>query len=234
MTRCELIPVIDIRNGITVHARRGQRDRYAPIVTPLAASADPLDVVAGLLSVSVAGKLYIADLDAILGNGDNADVVDTIAHHHPGLDLWVDCGHASEAAIETWLSKDRGPILIGSESQGSIDLLARYGKLPDTVLSLDFKDDRFLGPPEILRRSDLWPERVIVMTLARVGSGQGPDLERLRTMRSIAGPNRSLFAAGGVRDGGDVTRLAEEGISGVLVASALHEGRLSAPPPGTN
>ena len=51
------------------------------------------------------------------------------------------------------------------------------------VLSLDFRGDAFQGPQEILAEPALWPQRVIVMTLARVGSGAGPDLERLAAIR---------------------------------------------------
>ena len=36
------------------------------------------------------------------------------------------------------------------------------------------------------------------MTLARVGAGGGPDLERLRALRAVA-PGKRLYAAGGVR-----------------------------------
>ena len=47
------------------------------------------------------------------------------------------------------------------------------------VLSLDFRGDDFLGPRDILDRDDLWPERIIVMTLARVGAASGPDVARV-------------------------------------------------------
>ena len=42
-----------------------------------------------------------------------------------------------------------------------------------------FAATRFKALQEILAEPALWPQRVIVMTLARVGSGAGPDLQRL-------------------------------------------------------
>ena len=72
------------------------------------------------------------------------------------------------------------------------------------MLSLDFRGDAFQGPQEILAEPALWPRRVIVMTLARVGSGAGPDLARLAAIRSIAG-GREIYAAGGVRDAADLS-----------------------------
>ena len=93
------------------------------------------------------------------------------------------------------------------------------------MLSLDFRGDAFQGPAEILAESALWPQRVIVMTLARVGSGAGPDLARFAAIRSIAG-GRETYAAGGVRDAADLSALRAAGASGALIATALHERRI--------
>ena len=93
------------------------------------------------------------------------------------------------------------------------------------ILSLDFRGPAFQGPPEILDDPSAWPARVIAMTLARVGSGAGPDVERLAGVRRMA-PGRRVYAAGGVRDAADLAALAHAGIAGALVATALHDGRL--------
>ena len=93
------------------------------------------------------------------------------------------------------------------------------------MLSLDFRGDAFQGPPEILAEPGLWPQRIIVMTLARVGSGAGPDLQRLAAIRSVAG-EREIYAAGGVRDAADLVGLKAAGASGALIATALHERRI--------
>jgi phosphoribosylformimino-5-aminoimidazole carboxamide ribotide isomerase len=65
------------------------------------------------------------------------------------------------------------------------------------------------------------------MTLARVGSGAGPDIERLSHVRKHAG-DRLVYAAGGVRNGNDLAALQRAGIAGALVASSLHDGTLTA------
>jgi hypothetical protein len=41
------------------------------------------------------------------------------------------------------------------------------------VLSLNFRGDSFLGPKGLCDAPHLWPARVIVMTLARVGGDAG-------------------------------------------------------------
>jgi phosphoribosylformimino-5-aminoimidazole carboxamide ribotide isomerase len=65
------------------------------------------------------------------------------------------------------------------------------------------------------------------MTLARVGSGAGPDLVRLASIQSIAG-DREIYAAGGVRNADDLRALKDAAVSGALIATALHEGRIGA------
>ena len=64
------------------------------------------------------------------------------------------------------------------------------------------------------------------MTLARVGSANGPDLDRLAAIKAAA-PDKLIYAAGGVRDPADLAALRRAGIAGALVASSLHNGKLT-------
>src|SRR5438132_171602 len=68
---------------------------------------------------------------------------------------------------------------------------------------------------------------VIVTALARVGTGTGLDLGLIARVRAAA-PRVTLLAGGGVRGLEDIVRLADAGCDGALVATALHDGRLSA------
>ena len=77
-----------------------------------------------------------------------------------------------------------------------------------------------------MNEADIWPINVIVMTLARVGSASGPDMDRLTTIKSQV-VNRQVYAAGGVRDAHDLALLAEAKIAGALVATSLHNGKLT-------
>jgi uncharacterized protein related to proFAR isomerase len=119
--------------------------------------------------------------------------------------------------------------VLGSESQTSVEdfLRARERVEPSAPLSLDFRGDDFIGPPELLEDPALWPSRVIVMTLARVGSGEGPDLARLGMIIARAG-RREVYAAGGVRNAEDLRALRGIGAAGALIASALHHGTVTA------
>jgi phosphoribosylformimino-5-aminoimidazole carboxamide ribotide isomerase len=227
LRRLELqaIPVIDLMRGDVVRARMGERSAYRRLESPLSPTSDPIAVVRGLISVYPFPTLYVADLDAIEGKGDNLSTIRRLRSEFPGLKMWIDNGAADAAALEALIGARLGAPVIGSESQRDRALIARHRDSRRVVLSLDFRGEAFQGPAEILAEPALWPRRVIVMTLARVGSGAGPDLERLAAIRSIA-QNREIYAAGGVRDPADLSALKAAGASGALIATALHERRI--------
>ena len=95
------------------------------------------------------------------------------------------------------------------------------------VLSLDFRRAEFLGSPLLLAERMSWPDRVIAMTLDRVGSGEGPDVQRLGQIAAAAGLRR-VYAAGGLRDAADLNAARAAGAAGALVATALHTGQIKA------
>jgi phosphoribosylformimino-5-aminoimidazole carboxamide ribotide isomerase len=223
----QAIPVIDLMGGQVVRARMGDRASYRPLISPLSPTSDPVDVVRGLLAVYPFPTLYVADLDAIQSHGDNFPTLRRLREEFPALQLWVDNGAADVSALEAVVGANLGAPVIGSESQRDAKLIARHRGSTRIVLSLDFRGDAFQGPPEILAETALWPRRVIVMTLARVGSGAGPDLGRLASIQSIAG-GREIYAAGGVRNAADFSALKQAGLAGALIATALHDRRIVA------
>jgi phosphoribosylformimino-5-aminoimidazole carboxamide ribotide isomerase len=204
----------------------GQRDQYRPIETPLSPTSDPVDVVRGLLSVSAFHTLYVADLDAIERKGDARNALARVKSVFPQLGVWVDNGLADAAAARAFLDQGSEHLVLGSEAQADHRLVESLRDDPRIILSLDFRGDDFIGPPSLLAAPDIWPRRIIVMTLARVGSGAGPDLERLAATHKIS-QNRQVFAAGGIRHAADLTAIKRAGIAGALVASSLHDGRLT-------
>jgi phosphoribosylformimino-5-aminoimidazole carboxamide ribotide isomerase len=72
-----------------------------------------------------------------------------------------------------------------------------------------------------LHRPEL--HEVIVLDLARVGSGAGPDVGLIAQIHA-AFPDLELLAGGGVRDAGDLRALGAASAAGALVATALHRG----------
>jgi phosphoribosylformimino-5-aminoimidazole carboxamide ribotide isomerase len=223
----DVIPVIDIKNGEVVHAQGGHRSAYRPIQTPLSPTSAPADVAAGLLRLARFGKLYIADLDAIEGRTPNDAALDQIAAAAQGVELWVDNGIADATTARSWLQRRPYHLVIGSESQSDLATMRALRDESRVLLSLDFRGEIFQGPDALLQDSRTWPGRVIAMTLARVGGATGPDTDRVSALVARS-PATRVFGAGGVRHAADITALATAGAAGVLVATALHTGALTA------
>jgi phosphoribosylformimino-5-aminoimidazole carboxamide ribotide isomerase len=119
-------------------------------------------------------------------------------------------------------------VVVGTETLTDADALDH---LPDTVLSVDLRDGRTLsrdprlaGLPALDAVERLaGPREVIVLDLARVGTGAGPDVPLIADLHA-AFPELELLAGGGVRDAADLRALADAGAAGALVATALHRG----------
>jgi phosphoribosylformimino-5-aminoimidazole carboxamide ribotide isomerase len=223
----EVIPVIDLQRGAVVRAHLGLRPTYAPIVTPLARTSTPFDVAAGFLRIHPFQTIYIADLDRIERRGSNAECIDELTRAFPALSFWVDAGIRDASEAHAFLARhERAHLVLGSESLGSLSWLKDFTLSERVALSLDYRGDKLLGPGGIWDLPELWPARVIVMTLAQVGSNLGPDFSRIAKVKRHM-PGKSIYAAGGVRGAFDLMRLKKAGLSGVLIASALHDGRLT-------
>lgn len=235
-----IIPVLDVMNGQVVRAVGGERDDYQPILSKLTVSTHPLAVALALLERTGATELYVADLDAIRGGQSISPQVARLLHelHCP---IWIDIG----------LNSIRPPSLL-PDTPGLRPVVGTETATPETLakslavagarrvaVSLDMKNGQLLG-----KWSEWGAEHargafsvastairggatsLIVLDLARVGTGTGTGTEALlRVLRDVF-PEVDLIAGGGVRTWADVERLGEAGANGVLVASAVHEGML--------
>lgn len=221
-----IIPVLDIKDALVVHARRGERQAYRPIDTPLSARPTLEDVAEGLRSLHPFPVFYVADLDAIAGGTGDCSAALRLACLSPPPKVWLDAGFTHPQSLARALALPNVAPVVGSETLTDPDLLRQFATHRDMILSLDFRGEDFAGPPEVLAHCALWPSRVIVMTLARVGAGTGPDFARLSDIKARAG-TRQVVAAGGVRDAADLRKLADMGIAAALVATSLHDGTLT-------
>ncbi|QJD29126.1 HisA/HisF-related TIM barrel protein [Methylococcus geothermalis] len=216
----KIIPVLDLMQGIAVHAIGGRRDSYRPLDSPLCRDADPVAVVEAYLALHPFDTFYLADLDALMGRGRQDRLIGALQTAFPGIVFWLDQGLPAVGDVP----HDAIVPVVGSESLDTMERLQRMAA-HDWILSLDFFDGGLRGCSEILERPEAWPARVIVMSLNRVGSFDGPDLDQLDRVSRLA-PDRALIAAGGVRHGGDLEALERRGVHAVLVASALHSGAI--------
>ena len=232
-----LIPVIDLLKGQVVRGVRGDRQAYRPIESALCASSDPVTVARVLVDHCAAQQLYVADLDALMGGRPQHEVLRELLVALGGVELWLDAGFADAdaAAVLAAQLAPHSPRIVpvfGSESLRSRaaleDCRNRFGAA-GAVLSLDRRDGQRLDRAGCWDARALWPQRVIVMTLERVGSGAGPDLETMAQLHREA-PATTLIGAGGVRSTSDLEHGRAAGAGAWLVASALHDLQLPRQP----
>jgi len=214
----KIIPVIDLKDGLVVHAQLGLRDQYQPIHTPLCQSADVYQVMAAFLTLADFDCFYIADLNAITGQGHHEALIAELLKTYPQKSFWIDSGYQTFKDYA-----DNHLPVIGSEcySEDQIVELNAFNKR--FILSLDYGKSGALGATSLFSDQSLWPETIIIMTLNRVGSQQGADLETL-TAFCKRYPNHHFVAAGGIRHNEDLQALKQIGIQQALLASALHSG----------
>ena len=230
-----IIPVIDLLHGQVVRAVRGDRRSYQPITSALCGSSEPPTVARILCRHCAATRLYVADLDALQGGAVQLDVLRALLDGLPDLELWLDAGFVDAAAAAATLASlaqhaRRVVPVFGSESLRSAAALAAcfqppVASMPEPILSLDRRDGLRLDAAGCWDAPALWPQRVIVMTLERVGADAGPDLHTLAEVRRKA-PGATLIGAGGIRHAADLASAAAAGAAAWLVASALHDLRL--------
>lgn len=221
----QIIPVLDIKGGKVVHARGGDRQAYPALKSHLTASTEPTEVIRDLLDWLPFRRIYIADLDAIEGGRHQPALYRDLSLRFPELECWLDSGIAGQSELEHYRDINTLRLVIGSESLKEMALLTNKRNHPNLILSMDRRHGQLLGRPELLEQPQLWPQRVIVMSLDHVGANQGPALDWLRQLQACR-DDIDWYMAGGIRDLQDVQVLEKNKVAGALVASALHTGQL--------
>ncbi len=232
-----IIPVVDVLGGVAVHAVRGERNEYKALQSILCRTSNPVDVAAAFEECGFS-ELYVADLDAILDKGNNQAILREIAKK-TSLKLMVDAGVSCLSQARVLLDQRASKVIIGTETLGDLRfverVIDRFGG-EKIVVSLDLQAGEVVSkskrissmPPLQLARElvQMGLSELIVLDLARVGSGEGLDFALVKEL--VASSKVKLLAGGGVRDAVDLLTLKSLGVDGVLLATALHSGVVSA------
>ena len=226
-----------------MHARAGARARYAPVQR---AAGWPIDAghaqTLAEVYIDVLGiaEIYAADLDAILHQQPQDETTMTLAALR--APLWLDAGVRSVNDARRAMELGASRVIVGLETLPSFEVLssicAAIGS-DRVAFSLDLRDGQPIVTSAALLDDASSPEQIaelaaisgastlIVIDLARVGTGRGVDVDLLGRIHS-ATRGLHLVAGGGIRGWDDLVGVAKAGCAAALVASALHDGRISA------
>ena len=224
-----LIPVLDIKGGIAVHAVQGKRELYKPLKSLICSSTNPLEVAKAYKEALKVKELYVADLDAIAGTRLNLKLYTELSEL--GLRAMIDAG-VNNAATARRLMETGVVVVVGAETLTSFkalrDIVREVGA-SNVVLSLDLYGGQLLSKIEevsdpleaALEAEKAGVREAILLSLDNVGTLKGVDLELIKRIKERS---KLSLLVGGVRSLEDSQRLRDLGITGVLIATALHTG----------
>lgn len=232
----KIIPVLDVLNSVVVHGVGGKREKYYPVKSVLCASSDPVNVASTFRSLGF-DELYVADLDAILNNHANFSLYKQVKAV-TDVKLMVDAGINDLEKAQKVLENEVSKIIIGTETLEKLDFVKEAVKLfgkNRVIVSLDLKGGKVVSrdsyikekfPVELAKTFQrMNVAQIIVLDLARVGMNKGLNLEIVKEI--LEQTKVEVLTGGGVRDITDLEILRSMGVTGVLVATALHNGRLT-------
>ncbi|GAC1451819.1 MAG: HisA/HisF family protein [Isosphaeraceae bacterium] len=234
-----VIPVIDLRRGVAVHAVGGERALYRPVRSPLGPGDDPLRLAIAFRDVLGLEDLYVADLDAIEGGKAAFEFFRQAADS--GLRLWVDAGLVDDGAgVDEILDAGVSHVIAATETlrgEASLRELARRTDRERLVFGLDLRGGvpvtgegaswSAMEPEHLIETAvDAGFRRVLILDMARVGRGQGVgNLSLVARARGLY-PRLEVCVGGGVAGRSDLDALKALGVSAAFVGSALLDGRI--------
>lgn len=227
MVTSVIIPVLDIKKGLAVSGKSGNRETYQPLQTVFHRSSDPVEI-AGSLRSAGANEIYIADLDAIEKRGSNMDIVHEVNQIIP---VMLDCG-ASDLDSVTEALQFADKVIVATETLKRLeDLYEIFSRFDgeQIVISIDVLQNKVLSKYmeldfSILRENlvKLQPTQIILLDISNVGTEGGVNWELINEFPGL----ESSFILGGGITGEDMGQLDKRGAGKVLVGTALHNGQI--------
>jgi phosphoribosylformimino-5-aminoimidazole carboxamide ribotide isomerase len=233
-----VIPVLDLRGGQVVQARGGDRSAYPGLKTQLCSGNDPVDVALAFRDVLGLDSLYVADLDAIEHDRPDLTTLNRLAQLR--LDLWVDLGLRRSSQLRDLSRGDSLRTILATETLPGMDLvreairdlgrdrvvLGLDLKAGHPILSSTWREDHNEPMTIIQAALEVGVRRVLLLDIDRVGTGLGlASLELVAMVRSRYS-DLEITVGGGVTSPLDLKTARATGASGILVGSALYDGRI--------
>lgn len=219
-----------------MRAAGGRREFYQPLVCRLSRTSQPLDVAGALSDALGLTAFYLADLDALAGCEPAWEVYRDL--QRKGNQLWVDAGVVRLEQARALADVGVETVVVGLETVAGPEELANINGALATrvVFSLDLRGGQPLvsgrgwDGPDARAVSEqavgLGTRRLLILDLARVGSGAGTGTEALCAWLAHAHPEVEVGAGGGIRGLEDLRALEKSGVRTALVGTALYGGAL--------
>ena len=225
-----VIPSIDILGGRCVRLVRGDYS-HATVY-----SDDPVDVAASFADAG-AERIHVVDLDAARGTGDNRKLIQDIVGR-ADVKVQVAGGIRSEDQVDRLLAAGAKAVVMGTAAVREPRLLERCARkhVGHVLAALDVRGEQAavhgwtesepLKIGSLLARWDVLPLGGVILTsIEKDGTLEGPDLKTLKRVRAMTG--LPIQYSGGIASVEEIRAVAQAGAAGVIVGKALYEGRVS-------
>ena len=231
--KLELLPAIDVKDGLAVRLVQGE-------LSATSNYGNPLEVAAEFVAAG-AEWIHLVDLDAAFGLGSNAELLEGVIK---SVDLKVELsgGIRDDASLRRALATGCTRVNLGTAALENPEWTAKViSEFGDRIaVGLDVRGHTLAARVWTQEGGDLFEtlerldrdgcSRYIVTDVAKDGTLKGPNLELLREV--CAATTKPVVASGGVSSLEDliaIRELTSLGVEGAIVGKALYAGAFTLP-----
>jgi 1-(5-phosphoribosyl)-5-[(5-phosphoribosylamino)methylideneamino] imidazole-4-carboxamide isomerase/N-(5'phosphoribosyl)anthranilate isomerase len=228
MKALEILPAIDVKDGVAIRLTKGELDNQSKY-------GDPLEV-AGEFVKSGVNWIHLVDLDAAFGLGNNFEILDSIIKS-VDIKIQLSGGITDDESLNRALTTNCSRINLGTAALENPEwvesVIKKHGDKIAVALDVDGKVLSPRGGSKsggdlfqmITRLDKSGCARYVLTDVNRDGALSGPNLELLKEVTSFT--KTPIVASGGVSSLSDVKalmQLTDQGVEAVIIGKGLYTG----------
>jgi len=226
MKALEILPAIDVKDGVAIRLTKGELDNQSKY-------GDPLEV-AGEFVKSGVKWIHLVDLDAAFGLGNNFKILDSIIKS-VDIKIQLSGGITDDESLNRALTTNCSRINLGTAALDNLEwvesVIKKHGDKIAVALDVDGKVLSPRGGTKsggdlfqmITRLDKAGCARYVLTDVSRDGTLQGPNLNLIKSVCSET--DRPVIASGGISQLSDIQslrELTEIGVEGAIIGKALY------------
>ena len=228
MKTLEILPAIDVKEGVAIRLVQGELDKRSKY-------GDPIEIATQFVA-SGASWIHLVDLDAAFGLGNNFEVLASVIK---SVDIKIELsgGIRDDESLNRALSTGCTRINLGTaaleQPEWTESVIKKHGD--KIAVGLDVRGRQLSARGWTKSGGDLFEAitrldkvgcaRYVLTDITRDGTLTGPNLELLKEVTSFT--KTPIVASGGISSLSDVkalTQLTNDGVEGVIIGKALYAG----------
>jgi phosphoribosyl isomerase A len=228
MKALEILPAIDVKDGVAIRLTKGELNNQSKY-------GDPLEV-AGEFVKSGVNWIHLVDLDAAFGLGNNFEILDSIIKS-VDIKIQLSGGIKDDESLNRALTTNCSRINLGTAALDNPEwvesVIKKHGDKIAVALDVDGKVLSPRGGSKsggdlfqmITRLDKVGCARYVLTDVNRDGALSGPNLELLKEVASFT--KTPIVASGGVSSLSDVKslmQLTNQGVEAVIIGKGLYTG----------